>query len=136
MLHKAWLHHSICYLVGAVMLIPLLSGCDSSTGSAAAAPTPTTGLTVIVKITGSGNGFGGLFKFDPADITIKVGTTVTWLNVSSATHTVDSTDGPTVWDSQPFITNQSYSYTFTVVGFYDYRCGIHRGMKGTITVTP
>src|ERR1700680_5183139 len=49
--------------------------------------TPLTGLTQVVLIVNASNGSYG---FTPQIMTIKVGTTVTWKNMSSAPHTVTS----------------------------------------------
>src|SRR6266852_4899440 len=53
-------------------------------------PTPTpSGPTMAVSISTA----TGTFGFSPATLTIKVGTTVTWTNTTSAPHTVTSDDG-------------------------------------------
>lgn len=73
--------------------------------------------------------------FSPADITVKAGTQVTWTNNDSTAHTVtenDSKDGP---DSSPISPGQSYSFTFSTPGTYEYICSIHPQMTGTVTVT-
>jgi len=97
---------------------------------------------------------GTMFRFEPADLTIKVGTTVKWVNVSGEDgprHT--STDDPE-WETPqapavlppgagkwrtPFLRNgESATHTFTVPGKYQYFCETHGpyGMVGTITVLP
>lgn len=74
------------------------------------------------------------YSFSPASITVKAGTTVTWTNKDSVSHTVaaDQSAGPS---SSLLARGQSYSYTFATAGSYPYHCGIHPGMKGTVTVT-
>lgn len=74
------------------------------------------------------------FSFSPKDITVKVGTTVTWTNHDSVEHNVvgDSDDGP----NGPLLAkDESYSYTFKKAGSFDYHCSPHPYMKGTVTVT-
>ena len=92
---------------------------------------------------------GSSFRYEPAEITVKVGTTVKWVNDSANRHT--ATDDPKFekttgeaelpagaepWSS-PFMTNgESFSYTFTKAGKYKYFCRNHGqfGMEGGITV--
>lgn len=75
------------------------------------------------------------FAFSPASVTVKKGTTVTWTNKDSVTHTVTETDsqaGPSSGDVNP---GSSYSFTFNTPGTYHYHCSIHTEMVGTVTVT-
>jgi plastocyanin len=72
------------------------------------------------------------FEFDPADVTISVGDTVTWTNDGPSTHTATANDGE--FDSGQLAPGQSYSHTFNQAGTYAYICQIHPNMKGTITV--
>ncbi len=76
--------------------------------------------------------------FLPSNMTIKSGTTVTWINMDFVAHTVTSgsEQAPTnLFDSHELYHMQSFSYTFTLSGIYAYYCDIHPGMVGTITVT-
>lgn len=75
------------------------------------------------------------FAFLPGDITVKKGTSVTWTNKDSTTHTVsemDNQQGPKSGDLAP---GDKYSYTFNNTGTYKYRCDLHPYMLGTVTVT-
>jgi plastocyanin len=74
------------------------------------------------------------FAFAPAALTVKVGTTVTWINQDSDAHTVTSQhQGPL--KSAALSTGNRYSYTFTKPGSYSYLCTIHPFMTATVTVT-
>lgn len=73
------------------------------------------------------------FKFVPENITVKAGTVVTWTNTDSSDHTVTASDKS--FDSKSFGKGKSYSFTFSKPGTYDYVCGIHQYMKGTVKVT-
>ena len=75
------------------------------------------------------------FAFSPADITVKKGTTVTWTNKDSTTHTVTETDSQTGPDSGDVASVKSYSFTFDTAGTFHYHCSIHTEMVGTVTVT-
>jgi plastocyanin len=70
--------------------------------------------------------------FSPATLTIKVGTTVTWTNKDSTTHTVISDNG--VFQSGNMAPNATFTYTFNNAGTFPYHCSIHPSMKGTVVV--
>lgn len=73
------------------------------------------------------------FSFSPSSLTVKAGTTVTWTNQDSASHTVTGdTTGPA---SGTLDKGATYSYTFSTPGTYPYHCAFHPNMRGTITVT-
>ena len=73
------------------------------------------------------------FAFDPGDLSVAKGTTVTWKNDDSATHRIKSGDGS--FDSKDLKNGDSFEHTFDTAGTFDYICGIHPSMKGKITVT-
>ena len=74
------------------------------------------------------------YKFAPAVIRVKVGTTVTWHNDDNFTHSVQvvgSSDPPKV--AQP---GQSVQLTFDKPGEFNYICTFHpNDMKGKVIVT-
>lgn len=74
------------------------------------------------------------FAFSPAALSVTAGTTVTWTNQDSTTHTATADDGK-AFDCKPIGAGASMSFTFATPGTYDYHCAIHPTMKGTITVT-
>ena len=74
------------------------------------------------------------FAFAPVAVTVKVGATVTWTNNDEEPHTVFSSTGG--MKSPVLASNQNtYSFTFTAPGTYEYNCTIHPFMHGTVTVT-
>jgi plastocyanin len=74
------------------------------------------------------------FAFQPGNLSISVGDTVTWTNNDSFTsHT--TTSDTKVWDSGALDNGQSFSHTFNEAGTYTYMCTIHTSMRGTITVS-
>lgn len=75
------------------------------------------------------------FAFSPSDITVKAGSTVTWTNRDSVTHTVTENDGQAGPNSGDLAPGKSYSFTFTTSGTFKYHCSIHPEMLGTVTVT-
>jgi plastocyanin len=75
--------------------------------------------------------------FDPANITIESGTTVTWVQSGDNPHTTTSYDG--LWDSGIIRggSGGTFSFTFDEPGTYEYFCIPHEalGMVGSVTVT-
>ncbi len=69
--------------------------------------------------------------YNPSLLTVPVGTTVTWVNKSSDSHTVTSPIG--LFDAG-LSAGQSWNYTFTQPGVYDFVCSPHPEMSGSITV--
>ena len=73
------------------------------------------------------------FAFGPPEITVAAGTTVTWSNDDSVSHTVDATDDSFVTD--PLGEGATFSHTFDTAGTFGYICAIHPSMSGTVVVT-
>ena len=71
------------------------------------------------------------FTFSPAELTVKVGTTVTWKNHDDIPHAVVSAGK---FRSKTLDTDDSFSFTFTVAGDYKYFCSLHPHMTGMIKV--
>jgi plastocyanin len=74
------------------------------------------------------------FTFNPPEVTIKPGTTVTWKNADDIPHSVVEND--TKFRSKALDTGESFSMTFTDAGEVGYFCGLHPHMKGKIIVKP
>jgi LPXTG-motif cell wall-anchored protein len=77
------------------------------------------------------------FSFNPGQITVAPGTTVTWTNDGQAPHTVTSTDGKDL-DSGTLQPGDSYTFTFKdddAGETYAYHCEIHPQMTGSVNVS-
>jgi len=80
-------------------------------------------------------------RFIPDTLTVKEGTTVTWVNQDTYIHTVTSGRSPGeqsgLFDSGNLNKGQTFSFTFDKAGTYDYFCIPHfsMGMIGKIVVT-
>jgi plastocyanin len=72
------------------------------------------------------------FTFAPDRLTIKAGTTVTWINEDDIPHTVASSTR--LFKSKPLDTEDAYAFTFTTPGVFKYFCSLHPHMTGTIVV--
>ena len=72
------------------------------------------------------------FKFKPANITIKRGTRVRWINKDSAHHTATANKG--AFNSGLLSKGERYSHTFKSAGKKPYHCRPHPFMRGSVTV--
>jgi plastocyanin len=72
-------------------------------------------------------------KFDPSDVTIKTGETVTWTNDDSVGHDVTGDDFKS-GDPGGLQNGDTFEHTFDTAGTFDYVCTVHPGMKGSVTV--
>lgn len=72
------------------------------------------------------------FAFDPTDLRVSVGTTVTWTNHDPTPHTVTGHD----FDTGALEQNGSGAVSFDTPGTFDYFCAIHPTMQGRVVVEP
>jgi nitrite reductase (NO-forming) len=139
------------------IIMSIKNGTGSMAGGSAMNMNTTTEnqTTTNTEVTALSNGTTVIiqnYAYNPAQITITAGTTVTWVNQDPIGHTVtegnpespkppsqrlfDSshgTDGANVITIPP---GGSYSFTFTTPGEYDYYCIPHPYMRGHISVVP
>ena len=71
------------------------------------------------------------FVFEPAQLTVKAGQTVTWTNRDDIPHTVVCAGK---FRSKTMDTDGIFSFTFTSAGEYKYFCSLHPHMTGMIKV--
>lgn len=101
---------------------------------ASCAPSPAT--TSVTSQTGATTIASGTavsiegFAFNPQSLTVKAGTTVTWTNNDAAGHDVKSDD----FASPIMAKGETFSFKYETAGTYEYICGVHPSMKGTIIV--
>ena len=78
------------------------------------------------------------FAFTPANLTIQQGDIVRWTNAGGFHSVLGSLDefpdNPEGFGNEPASGDWMYEFTFNTEGSYDYRCGVHSGMTGQITV--
>jgi plastocyanin len=79
------------------------------------------------------------YAYQPANIQVVWGTTVSWTNQDSAVHSVvlphiidSETD---IRESGPLSQRQTFNYTFMARGTFQYYCTEHPTMIGIVTVT-
>ena len=71
--------------------------------------------------------------FNPASLSVKTGTTVTWNNSDTTIHTVIADDGS--FNSGNIAISAVYSKVFNSAGTFSYHCALHPEMTGKIVVT-
>lgn len=103
-----------------LLLALLVAGCTQQAQNQRT--NPTDGKTVIMKN----------FALDPAELKIKTGDTVVWINKDSVPHNLVSESTEII--SPTMQVGGNYSHTFRTAGQYTYYDEIHTGMQGTITV--
>ena len=136
-------------LLMALSLILVLTGCSTTTPAATPTPTPkasptpaatlaptpiasptsaptTTPATAHANVDISG------FAFVPPTLTVSVGTTVTWTNNDSSSHTIASNDN--LFQSGALAKSATFSHIFGQKGTFNYRCSIHPSMTGKVIV--
>lgn len=74
------------------------------------------------------------FKYAPAELRIKTGTTVKWINNEKRTSHSILFVGPAGFESDRIFPGESWQRKFDMPGSYPYRCGPHPEMKGKIEV--
>jgi plastocyanin len=75
------------------------------------------------------------FAFTPAQLRIRPGTKVTWVNCGTPgapAHTSTSDAG--VWNSPLLAPGETFTRAFPAAGSFPFHCEPHPGMRGTVTV--
>lgn len=71
--------------------------------------------------------------YEPAEMTVKKGSAVAWVNDDGVVHTVTESNG--MFDSSTMASGQQWEHVFEKEGRYDYYCTLHPWMTGNIDVT-
>lgn len=126
---------SLLRLGVSLVVVAALGGCGGGGGSSKTASKTDNGQSG--SLTGGTTAHVDMppsYKFSPADITVKAGTTVVWTNHDNFPHNVTLLDGPKT--SKDVGIGKSVQTAFTTPGTYHYKCAFHPAqMKGTVTVT-
>jgi plastocyanin len=107
-------------LASIALALPLVCGCGSGAPSATTSGPST--HTVVMDGTG----------FEPANLKIKTGDTVEWVNKDPFPHTATSKERG--FDSKEIDAGKSWKHTFSAKGEFPYACTLHPTMKATLSV--
>jgi plastocyanin len=110
------------------------SGAAAATATPPAALSPATqgSATAVRAVEGAGDPTT-TWKFNPAQVKVRVGQPVTFTNTGKQTHTATADDGS--FDVGTINPGESKSITFPRAGTFAFHCSLHPFMKGVITVT-
>jgi len=97
------------------------------TATAAPSAGPPAGVAAVVAMVDD--------RFEPNDLTVAAGSTVTWINNGQNWHSLAAFDGS--FESGKVDPGQTWAHRFDAPGTYDYICKHHglQGMLGRLTVT-
>jgi plastocyanin len=99
------------------------TGLPPTQADTAAHPKPTAHQVVIEAV-----------RFEPHDLTVKVGDTIVWINHDPFPHTATAVDRQ--FDSHEIAAGRSWKYTARKLGVFAYACTLHSTMLGTLRVEP
>jgi plastocyanin len=71
--------------------------------------------------------------FEPGEVTVSAGDTVTWTNNDSVAHDVTADDFSS-GDPGGMGVGDTFERTFDEAGTFDYVCTVHPGMEGSVVV--
>ena len=108
------------------------SGPTGPPGPGPTAPAPATG-TVAMRTVGDGYG-DYIHSFDPTQVTIARGGSVTWNNATGEVHNVTFSAATGVPANIPNHSAGANQRTFSVSGTFSYSCTNHSGMAGQVSV--
>jgi plastocyanin len=116
--------------LGAVALVAL-AGCSSSSSASSDAPFKVSGAPVQTDQVEMAK----TYKFSPAVIEVKAGTTVTWTNHDDFPHNVTLMTGPDKTAKSVAI-GETATFPFNQPGTVYYECTLHpQQMRGKVIVT-
>lgn len=131
-------------VVTAAMLFAIACGGESSPTTAPTptpaptsptptpAPAPGPGPQSASVVIPTGAEFLGNRAFVPGELSVAVGTAVTWTNTDATSHT--STSDAPGFSSGIVGPGRTFSFTFRTPGTFPYHCEIHPSMIGTVVV--
>ena len=102
-----------------ILIMVLISSCSGQPIKEEAVPEE--GNTVMINH----------FVFEPQELIVDIGATVTWKHNDNVVHTIVSLG---LFESETLNRGDEFTFTFSEKGEYDYYCSIHPSMTGKIIV--
>jgi len=113
-------------VAGGAGVLAFVGGCDRPQEARAVATQPSEPVEGEARV-GIDN-----FSFVPAEVKVRAGTRVTWVNHDDVPHTVTATDKS--FASKAMDTDGQFSRVFDQAGTYAYFCAVHPHMTGRVVV--
>jgi amicyanin len=120
----------VCLTVWGISLRRTAAGAPMPSGAGASQGSPSTATTAAAAPKVSIDNF----VFDPKELVVTAGATVTWVNADDVPHTVTSKAAPPLFDSKTLHTDDKFWFEFKTPGTYDYFCKAHPYMTGKVVV--
>jgi plastocyanin len=124
-------------VIGSLIVVAIFAACMSERVTTAPDLSGQCSLPLQPDVPGSTIVIIKDFAFEPTAVTIKAGTSVTWVNCAEPdepAHTATA-DGGT-WNSPLLPPGASFTHTFSQAGTFPYHCEPHPFMAGSIVVEP
>lgn len=117
-------------VVAALVAVSTLAACGGSSSTYGGTPPPPACTATSATATSNVAMVG--MAFSPACIKVAAGTTVTFTNSDTVTHTVTADDASYL--SGNLAPGATFQHAYATAGTYPYHCSIHAGMTGTVIV--
>jgi plastocyanin len=122
-------------LIGVAIIVAACSGGGGGTpGPAATTPGGTTAAATCSDSTAATTVETAVGDSTWSPVTAKVGDVITWTNADGIPHRVELDDGSCKMSGN-IPGGGTRSLVFSVAGTFPFHCGVHPGMKSTITIT-
>jgi plastocyanin len=122
-------------MVGMIGYLTVLPNAAYGEKPPAGQPGSAGGKAVTVSMvpgSGSNTSIGKAYSPDPVTVVIGVNSTIEWVNNDNAPHTVTANDAS--FESGNVAQGQSFTFTFSKPGTYQYHCIYHPWMTATVIV--
>ena len=125
-------YHAQVGMIGYLVVLPNAAYTQTTSSTTTQVTAPAGSSVQVSIVQGATN--PSTIGFSPDNITVVLGVnnTVTWTNNDISIHTVTSNSG--AFSSGYMNPGDTFSYTFTAPGVYEYHCQIHPWMVGYVTV--
>jgi len=125
-------YHAQIGMIGYLTVLPNAAYGEKVSAGHSGASGGSTVTVSMVPGAGGNTSIGKAYTPDPLTVVVGVNSTVTWVNNDIAPHTVTANDAS--FDSGNVSPGQSFTFTFTTPGTYQYHCVYHPWMTGTVIV--
>ena len=121
--------------IGAVSIMLLSLACVSERSTGSTVDVAACSLQLPSDAFGSAVVIIRDFTFIPAQVRVRPGTKVTWVNCGpTGTDSHTSTSDAGVWSSPVLAPGATFTRDFGTAGSFPYHCEPHPGLRGTVTV--